>query len=81
MKFEKYHLVIMALLRDDVYIDFSKFPDGCITGLTLEEIDDYLAKIENEERLKSIEMNIQEAHSCLDNTSTATQTKFYVRKF
>ena len=71
----------MALLRDDVYIDFSKFSDGCITGLTLEEIDDYLAKIENEERLKSIEMNIQEAHSCLDNTSTATQTKFYVRKF
>ena len=74
----------MVLLEDDSNIDFSIFPGGCITGLTLEEIDEYLSKIESEAReheLDSIEKNIQEAHSCLNEASTAGQTKFYVRKF
>jgi site-specific recombinase XerD len=71
----------MALLSDDVCIDFSQFPGGCISGLTIEEVDVYFSKIESERKLKEIDKNIQEAHSCLNRTSTAKQTKFYVQKF
>jgi len=71
----------MALLSENVCIDFSQFPDDCITGLTIEEVDEHLEKIERENKLKEMDKNIPEAHSCLNTTSTEKQTKFYVNKF
>jgi len=71
----------VALLSENVCIDFSRFPDGCITGLTIEEVDKHLENIERENKLKEMDKNIQEANSCLNTTSTAKLTKFYVNKF
>ena len=49
----------MAFLRHDVVIDFSKFPDGFISWLALEETDDYLTKMEVGRELNKLEKNIQ----------------------
>ena len=57
-KFKNLHL-IMAFLRHDVFIDFSKFLDGFISGLALEETDDNLTKMEVGQELNKLERNIQ----------------------
>ena len=73
--------IIMALLSEEVIIDFSSFPDECMSGLTSEEVDNYIKEAENENIMEEIDATIQTAHSELDIISTAQQTKFYLRKF
>ena len=71
----------MALLNDEC-IDFGISPNGCISGLSLVEIDEYIGSIEREENaMKEMDNEIKAAHDTLKTKSTAAQTAFYVRKF